>query len=56
MSTSALKDEFAMVREASLRSLLARGPQKARMVLQQAAKSDVEPRLRELAKKLAAGN
>lgn len=55
LATSAKEDEYALVREAALRSVAARGPAFARPILSQVAQSDAEPRLRALAKELTGG-
>lgn len=53
LQQAALEDSYALVREAAIRSLVARSPGTARSVLERVAKSDAEPRLRTLARKLA---
>jgi len=49
---AALKDAFALVREAALKSIAARDAGFAQPILQQMADGDAEPRLRQLAKEL----
>jgi HEAT repeat protein len=52
LQKAALEDAFALVREAALRGLAKRGGSSLQSVLDRVAKTDAEPRLRELARKL----
>ncbi len=54
LQKSALGDEYAFVRETALRALAATDRPEARPVLEQAAKSDAEPRVRAIAAVLLA--
>ncbi|MBW2523424.1 MAG: HEAT repeat domain-containing protein, partial [Deltaproteobacteria bacterium] len=52
---AALQDEFALVREAALKALAARGGSRLKPLFDRVAKNDAEPRLRQLARQLAEG-
>ncbi len=53
LEEAATKDDFALVREAAVRSVAARNPTAARGLLQRIAENDPEPLIRRLAAKLA---
>ena len=56
LKRAATKDSFALVREAAVRTVAGLDRATAKPILDQVAKSDPEPRLRELAQKLADEN
>ncbi len=55
LTKAATSDTYAFVREAALRAIAAAGRPSARAILERAAKSDPEPRVREAAASLATG-